>query len=347
MDPDKLQDKKSLDSLGIGKALELFPEQIKTAYEQAIVSNIEPLKFNKVVISGMGGSGNAGKIIQSLLERENAVPITIYNDYGLPEWVDGDTLVVLNSYSGNTEETLSAYDIATTKGVQMIGVTTSGKVAKMVGDGKFKGAIVTAGDTNPSGYPKSGLGLSFGALFGALIKVGLVKTSKEELYKALDEVVQIRSGWNVKDLANSVNGLFPVFFAARAFLGPMNAARNACCEIGRVYTQFYDFPEVNHVLIEALVLPNAVKENRYIFFESNFDNDRIKLRYEITKKLMTEMGAKYLSYTLKGSSFLVQALELAHFGSWLGYNLSLLRNEDPGPEPWILKLKDSLSQPLH
>ncbi len=347
MEPGNLQDNKNLDSLGIGKALELFPDQIKTTYEQAIASNIEPLKFNKVVISGMGGSSNAGKIIQSLLEREKAPPITIYNDYGLPEWVDNETLVVLNSYSGNTEETLSAYDAALTAGAQMIGVTTSGKVGKMITDGKFKGAIVSAGETNPSGYPKSGLGLSFGALFGALTKVGLVKTSKEELYKALDEVVQIRNGWNVKDVASSVNGLFPVFFASRSFLGPMNAARNACCEIGRVYTQFYDFPEVNHVLIEALVLPNAVKENRYIFFESNFDSERIKLRYEITKKLMQDMGATYLSYQLKGSNFLVQALELAHFGSWLGYNLSLLREEDPGPEPWILKLKDSLSQPLH
>lgn len=340
-------DAKNLDSLGIGSALELFPDQIKTTYEQAIASNIEPLEFNKVVISGMGGSSNAGKIIQSLSERENSPQIIIYNDYGLPSCVDKDTLVVLNSYSGNTEETLSAYDAAKGKNAQMIGVTTSGKVAKMIESGEMKGAIVSAGDTNPSGYPKSGLGLSFGALFGALTKVGLIKTSKEELYKALDEVVKIRGTWNVQEIASSVNGLFPVFFASRSFLGPMNAARNACCEIGRVYTQFYDFPEVNHVLIEALVLPNAVKENRYIFFESNFDNDRIKMRYEITKKLIGEMGAKYLSCSLKGSNFLTQALELAHFGSWLGYNLSLLRNDDPGPEPWILKLKDSLSQPLH
>lgn len=347
MDLNNTQDLKNLDSLGIGKALELFPDQIKTTYQQTLNSNIETLSFDKVVISGMGGSSNAGKIIQSLLEKENAPQVIIFNDYGLPEWVDDNTLVVLNSYSGNTEETLSAYDVAKTKGAKMIGVTTSGKIAKMIESGEIKGAIVTAGDTNPSGYPKSGLGLSFGALFGALTKVGLIKTSKEELYKALDEVVKIRQEWNVKDIANSVNGLFPVFFASRSFLGPMNAARNACCEIGRVYTQFYDFPEVNHVLIEALVLPNALKENRYIFFESAFDNERIKLRYEITKKLMTEMGAKYLSYQLNGSNFLAQALELAHFGSWLGYNLSLLRSDDPGPEPWILKLKDSLSQPLH
>lgn len=347
MNLDDKNSQEKLDSMGIGKALELFPEQIKTTYEQAIASNIEKLDFKGVVITGMGGSSNAGKIIQSLLEKDSKIPVVIYNDYGLPNYINERTLIVLNSYSGNTEETLSAIDAAKKAGSQIIGVTTGGKVGEMIKSGEIKGAIVNAGGTNPSGYPKSGLGLSFGALFGSLTKVGLVNSTKEDLYEALDEVLKIRKDWNPDKIPNEVNGLFPVFFGSRSFLGPMNAARNASCEIGRVYTQFYDFPEVNHVLIEALVLPNAVKENRYIFFESNFDNERIKMRYEITKKLMDEMGAKYLSYTLKGSTFLTQSLELAHFGSWLGYNLSLLRKEDPGPEPWIIKLKEELSQPVH
>jgi glucose/mannose-6-phosphate isomerase len=338
----------NLDSLGIETALTLFPDQIKITYEQAISSNITPLDFETVVISGMGGSSNAGKIIASLLDYQKTnKQIVVYNGYGLPTWVNDKTLVVLNSYSGNTEETLSAYEVCKEKSCKVIGVTTGGKVGELITSGEIRGAIVNAGDTNPSGYPKSGLGLSFGALFGALTKVGLINSSKEELYKALDEVVSIRSSWNIKEIAKDVNGLFLVFFASNMFLGPMNAARNACCEIGRVYTQFYDFPEVNHVLIEALVLENAVKENRYIFFESSFDNERIKLRYKVTKELMDEMNAKYLSYQLTGSNYLVQALELAHFGSWLGFYSSILRGDDPGPEPWIIKLKEALNQPTH
>jgi glucose/mannose-6-phosphate isomerase len=337
-----------LDTLGIEKALTLFPDQIKTTYEQAVSSNISLLGFETVVISGMGGSSNAGKIISSILDYEKSAKlVVIYNGYGLPAWVNDKTLVVLNSYSGNTEETLSAYEICKEKNCKVIGVTTGGKVGEMITSGQIQGAIVAAGETNPSGYPKSGLGLSFGALFGALTKVGLIKTSREDLYKALDEVVAIRSSWNVLSIAKDINGLFPVFFASNMFLGPMNAARNACCEIGRTYTQFYDFPEVNHVLIEALVLPNAVRENRYIFFESSLDNDRIKIRYKVTKQLMDEMKAQYISYELKGSNYLTQALELAHFGAWLGFYFSMERGEDPGPEPWIIKLKEALAQPVH
>jgi glucose/mannose-6-phosphate isomerase len=151
----------------------------------------------------------------------------------------------------------------------------------------------------------------------------------------------------VEEIAKWSADNLPVFFAGRPFLGPLNAARNACCEIGRVFTQFYDFPEMNHVLIEALAHPDVAKKNKYIFFESNFDNERIKKRFEITKKLMEEQGLTHMSYTLKGSTFLVQCLELAHFGAWLGFHYSMIRGEDPGPEPWIIKLKESLSQPIH
>ncbi|HKB88665.1 MAG TPA: SIS domain-containing protein [Patescibacteria group bacterium] len=337
-----------IDSLGIGKALELFPEQIKTTFEQAMASNIEKLDFDSVVVSGMGGSSNAGKIIQSIIEAKSAIPMLVLNDYGLPGWVNEKTLVVANSYSGNTEETLSALITAKEKNCKIIGVTTGGKIAEMINSGEIKGAIVEAKDTNPSGYPKSGLGLSFGALLGALIKAGFIDLTKEELYKSLDEVVEIRKAWDVLDKANEINGHVPVMFAARPLLGPLNAGRNATCEIGRVFTIFYDFPEVNHVLIEATQKPDLVKKSfKYLFFESEFDNERIKIRYSVTKGIFDRQGLSYTSYKLQGKSFLTQCLELPHYCAWLGYHFSLLRGEDPGPEPWIIELKEALKQPVH
>jgi len=336
------------DPMQIEKALTLFGDQIKITYDQSLTSNIEPVEYDNVIVSGMGGSSNAGKIVISILENQKSPKLmVVWNDYGLPDWAGSNTLIVLNSYSGNTEETLSAYQEAQQKNCKVIGITTGGKIGDLINSGEIKGAIVNAGQTNPSGYPKSGLGLSLGALMGALTKVGLINTSKEELYSALEEINKIRAMWSVGDVAGKVNGYFPVFFASKAFLGPMNAARNACCEIGRVYTQFYDFPEVNHVLIEALGLPNTVRENKYIFFESDLDSEKIKLRFKVTKQLMQEMNANFLSYKLLGSNFLVQSLELAHFGAWLGLYLSKLRHEDPGPEPWIIKLKEAMGQPVH
>lgn len=337
----------NLDSLGIEKSLNLFSEQVLKTYGQAISSNIPKLEFNKVVISGMGGSSNAGKLIQTWQEETNRIPLTIYNGYGLPAWVDESTLVVLNSYSGNTEETLSAYDVTKQKKCKVIGIATGGIVGKMIDSGKIKGAIIDPEDTNPSGYPKSGLGVSLGALIGALEKIGYLEKSDTELNSALHEVDQIRANWNALDTAKWINGNLPVYFSSRKFLGALNAGRNATCEIGRTFTQFYDFPEVNHVLIEALKLPEGALSNRYLFFESNLDHERIKLRYKITKELFDEMGLHYTSYILHSTSFLGQLLELSHYCAWIGFHLSILRRDDPGPEPWIIKLKESLSQPVH
>ncbi len=338
----------NLDSMGIGKALQLFPEQIKTTFEQAMESNIEKLEFDKIVISGMGGSSNAGKIIQSLMEGRSKVPATVFNDYGLPSWADENTLVVANSYSGNTEETLSALVSAKEKGCKVIGVTTGGKIAEMIKSEEIKGAIVDPGNTNPSGYPKSGLGVSFGALFGALTKVGFIDIAKEELYKSLDEIVEIRKTWDVEQKTKELNNRTPVFFSSRQLLGPLNAGRNATCEISRVFTIFYDFPEVNHVLIEATQKPDYIREKmKYVFFESDFDHERIKIRYKVTKDIFVKQGLDFSSYALKGKSLLTQSLELPHYCAWLGYHLSILRNEDPGPEPWIIELKEALKQPIH
>ncbi|HCR36477.1 hypothetical protein A2130_01985 [Candidatus Woesebacteria bacterium GWC2_33_12] len=331
-----------LDSLGIEDSLNLFPEQIKRTYKEVIGNRLQVTGYENIIISGMGGSSNAGKIIQSWQEETNKIPLTIFNGYGLPGWVNEKTLVILNSYSGNTEETISAHDTARKFDCQIVGTSTGGKIGDLIKSGEIKGAVFSAGDTNPSGYPKSGLGVSFGALVGVLEKVGFLKNAESEINSALDELVEVRKTWNAQDTAKWLEGSLPVFFGSKIFLGALNAGRNAVCEIGRVFTQFYDFPEVNHVLIEALKEPALVLKNKYLFFESKLDNERIKLRYKITKDLFDEMGLNYKSYILKSKGFLGQLFEIVHYCTWIGFHLSILRNDDPGPEPWILKLKSAI-----
>jgi len=139
-----------------------------------------------------------------------------------------------------------------------------------------------------------------------------------------------------------------VLFSSKSLLGPLNAGRNAMCEIGRTFTLFFDFPEVNHVLIEATLKPDFVKEKvKYLFFESEFDHPRIKLRYKITKEIFDKQGLSYQSYTLCGKTKLTQVLEIPHYCAWLGFYLSMFEGVDPGPEPWIIELKNLLSQPVH
>ena len=337
----------NLDSLGVEKALTLFPEQIKECWNQAYSSDIPQMDIKSVVVSGMGGSSNAAKILQGLYESELKIPFLVHNDYGLPAWVNFETLVIANSYSGNTEETLSSIDSAKKAGAKILGVTTGGKIAEMIKSGEISGVVVTPGETNPTGFPKTGLGVSFGALAGTLSKVGILPITGEELIEAADEISDIGKNWNVKEIAQWIHGYLPVLFGGRPFIGSLNAGRNAMCEISRNFTQFYDFPEVNHVLIEAMQKPEAVKHVKYLLFESGFNEERVKLRYKVTKGILDEQSLAHNSYELKGTTKLAQGLELPYFCAWLAFNLSMLDGTDPGPEPWILKLKESLSQPVH
>ena len=335
------------DTLNVEKSLTLFPEQIKETFKQAMATSIPTLSPKAVVVSGMGGSSNAAKILQGLYESELKIPFIVHNDYGLPTWVNSETLVVANSYSGNTEETLSSIESAKNAGVKILGVTTGGKIGEMIKSNEIYGAIVYPGDTNPTGFPKTGLGVSFGALSGALVKSGVLNIKEDDLSASLDELVAIRRGWNAQEMAQWIHESLPVLFGGRPLIGSLNAGRNAMCEISRNFTQFYDFPEVNHVLIEAMQTPEAAKKIKYLFFESNFNNERVMLRYEVTKKILSEQNLQFKIYNLQSKSKLGQELELSHYCAWVGFYLSVSDVVDPGPEPWILKLKDSLSQPVH
>ncbi|MDP1759871.1 MAG: SIS domain-containing protein, partial [Candidatus Woesebacteria bacterium] len=186
------KDYTKLDPSGVEKALTLFPDQIKSTHKQVQSTEFKVFSFDNVVVSGMGGSSNAGKIIQGILEDNYNKLFFVYNDYDLPAWVNKNTLVIVNSYSGNTEESLSGYAKAKEIGCQTIGISTGGKINDVILDPK---------DTNPTGYPKTGLGISLGGLLGVLHAIGIMPNAKEELDIALIELEEVRKTWNAKEMA--------------------------------------------------------------------------------------------------------------------------------------------------
>lgn len=357
MNLDDLDKIKELDKMGVGAALTLFPDQIKKSWVEATESNIPKIDFDSVLVTGMGGSSNAAKILEGLLQKENKVPLVLYNDYGLPGWVGENTLVVANSYSGNTEEPLSAIPEAKRRKSKILGIATGGKIGEMVTSGEIHGVIVTHEETNPTKFPKTGLGVSIGGLMGALAKAGAFPLFTEDIIASLADLEDVRKSWlpdipakdnQAKQLAEWINGTIPVLFGGRPFLGSLNAGRNVICEVGRTFGLFFDFPEVNHVLIEATMKPDFVKEKvKYLFMESVYNHERVKLRYKVTKEIFDKQSLGYRTYDLKGKSELSQALEIPHLSAWIGYYLSILASVDPGPEPWIIELKEKLSQPVH
>lgn len=335
------------DSLGIGKALEMFPDQLIEAWNQSYSVDLPKISSSKIIISGMGGSSLAGRIISSINENEGNTEIVIFNDYGLPGYVDSSWTLIANSYSGNTEETLSAIEVAKVRNIKTYGVSTGGKIGEMIKSNEIYGAIVTP-STNPPNFPKSGLGISLGGLLGLLSKAGVISLSDSEFKKSVEELIEIRKGWDTRSMAKNMNQKIPTLIAARPLLGPIHAGRNVINEIARTFATFFDLPELDHHLVEATMYPkNLYKDIYYLYFESDLYSERIKTRIKITKDLFTEQRLNFGEMKIVGSNPLTQALEVSHYCAWVAFYLSELNGEDPGPEPWILKLKDLLSQPVH
>jgi glucose/mannose-6-phosphate isomerase len=335
------------DTLGIEKALTLFPDQLREAWGQAYAVNLPQFASKKVVISGMGGSSLAGRILAGIFEGESDTEIVVYNDYGLPAFIDKGWVLIANSYSGNTEETLSGIKAGKELGMQIVGIATGGKIGEMIGSGEIPGVILTP-LTNPSNYPKSALGVSLGGLAGLMAKMGLINLTAEQFNQSVDELIEIRKSWDAKSVASNFTSTIPVLIGARPLLGSVHAGRNVINEIGRTFAVYFDLPELDHHLVEATGYPKNLFQNLYyLFLESDLYNERVKTRINVTKELFDTQKLKYEEFKLQGKTKLTQALEIPHFCAWVALNLSFLNGEDPGPEPWIIKLKEKLSQPLH
>ena len=125
--------KQKLDVSNMYDAIVGFPAQIKTAF--SVMENWSPKhrysKINNILILGMGGSAIGGDVTRVLIQNECGIPILVNRSYNIPKWVNEKTLVLASSYSGNTEETLSAFNKCEAAGAKIITITTGGKLKKL------------------------------------------------------------------------------------------------------------------------------------------------------------------------------------------------------------------------
>jgi len=179
---DNLEKIKKLDSKNMLGSIQLLDHQVKEVWEIAkklkIPANYK--KVNRLVVMGMGGSALGAHIIKSLYFDKLKLPVEIVNNYHLPAYVDKNTLVLCSSYSGSTEEVISATTEAKNKKIKLVVICSGGKLGEFARANKIPALIFTT-NNNPCGSPRMGLGYS---IFGQLIllnKIGLIKFNQPDL----------------------------------------------------------------------------------------------------------------------------------------------------------------------
>jgi glucose/mannose-6-phosphate isomerase len=327
-----------------------LPMQCRQAYQAAMDFSLpaEYADVNKVVILGMGGSAIGGDLIRSLVQFEAKIPVIIHRDYGLPAFVDDRTLLIASSYSGNTEETLSGFEPSLKTGARKLAMTTGGKLKEIA-----EANNVPVFTIEYKAQPRAALGFSFIPALGVLQKLGILADKSadvaetvrvlEKLSTELDENSPLASN-PAKQMAQRLWKKLPVIYGAGIAAEAAHRWKTQINENGKAWAFYEVFPELNHNATVGFPLPeNVVRVIRVIMLRSPLFNDRVKLRYEVTRELMERAGVEYEYVDSRGESALAQMVSLVSIGDYVSYYMAILHQVDPSPVDVISYLKDRLA----
>lgn len=328
-----------------------LPGQCRQAWEIAAKWSppLLPAPPRAIVIAGMGGSAIGGDLLKSLAERWAAIPVVIHRDYGLPAFVGGHTLVIASSYSGNTEETLSAAGEARRRGAVVVAVTTGGELAQRAEEW---GSSVLRFDY--PAQPREALGYSFVLLLGVLVRLGLLPDPTpqvEEAILVLEELArEVRPETPeernpAKELARWLHGHLP-FICGAGLLAPVARRwKGQFNENSKSWAIYEELPEMDHNVVAGTAHPQRLASNvRAIFLASEADHPRNRLRLSITRQILEESGTPCRTVSGRGCGPLAQILTAVLLGDATSYYLAMLYRADPTSIPAIQVLKRALAE---
>jgi glucose/mannose-6-phosphate isomerase len=321
--------------------VEGFTKQLQEALDIANSATLTQ-KYNvqNIVVTGLGGSGIGGTILSELVQSECPIPIIVNKDYFLPEFVNSNTLVIISSYSGNTEETLSAMKQAISKQAQIVCVTSGGEVHAIAKQHNYDTIIIPGG--NP---PRSCIGYSLVQLFKIVQFNGFVKTDLLNQVKTtialLDkEKESIKSEANL--VAKALLNKIPVIYSLGSCEGAAVRFRQQINENSKMLCWHHTLPEMNHNELVGWVEKND--NLAVVTFRTSFDYIRTIKRYDICKELFTKYSSSVTDITAKGTSKVEQFVYLINIGDWISCYIADLKNIDAVEVNVITNLKNELAK---
>ncbi|MBN3033157.1 MAG: bifunctional phosphoglucose/phosphomannose isomerase [Candidatus Saganbacteria bacterium] len=340
-----------IDPAGMLRTALRLPEMLAEAERlTAYVALPAPQSFSQVLVLGMGGSAIAGDLAADLFLKQASAPLISLRNYTLPEYVSPETLVLALSYSGNTEETLTAVKEAARKGAKIVCATSGGKLKELAENSKFPFYLI------PSNYqPRAALPYLFVPLLVALGKLKIVPPESGQLKEAIALLAKLKDEWGpakparvnpAKQLAKKLAGKIPVIFGAAGTTA--GAALRWKCQLNenaKLTALVNVFPELNH---NEIVNLGALKREQHNFalviLRDEDDNERVKKRIEITKSLLVRQLGGVSEVASQGKSALARLLSLVLFGDLLSVYLAVLKETDPTPVEAIARLKKELNR---
>jgi len=340
-----------LDPGGMLVAVHSLPEQCQEAWRAAQAFELPwRERPDRVVVLGMGGSAIAGDYFRALLSLESTVPVFNVRHYALPAFVDEQTLVIASSFSGNTEETLSAFEQALGTQARKLVITTGGRLlvtARANGVPAFIFAY--------QGEPRAAIGWGLMPLLAIAEKLGLMQGVAGDVDEAVTVLSALReecaahmpsSSNQAKQLSLRLHDRLPVIYGGGPLVEVARRWKTQLNESAKVWAFFEEMPEAHHNAVVGLGLPEAVARAATVIClrSERLDHPRIRLRYELSERLLADARVDALRVEARGESALAQMLSLTVLGDYAAAYLALLYGVDPTPTAVIDELKGWLAE---
>lgn len=337
-----------LDPQGMLSAIDGLPDQLQAAWELGLSLPLPQLDIRQVVISGLGGSAIGGDLVVSYASPLASVPISVWRNYDLPAHVnDEKTLVIASSHSGNTEETLSAFERARQAGASILTISTGGELTRGAKESKVPSWLF-----EHEGQPRAAIGFSFGLLLAAIYRLGLLPDPSAEIAGA---VAAMRSQQEtlradvatVQNPAKRVAGQLvercPVFIGADLLAPVARRWRTQVAELSKAVAQFEELPEADHNMLAGVINPEELFDRTMILFlRASLNHPRNLLRIEGTRQVFMVEGFNTDIIDAQGETRLAQQWTSLHFGDYTAYYLAMAYGVDPTPVEAIETLKKHL-----
>ena len=326
-----------------------LPDQLAAAWKLGNTLDLPKWTgIRQVVVAGMGGSAIGSDLLAAYAEPTLKTAWVTHRDYGLPTWARREeTLVVCSSHSGNTEETLSAFEAARAAGCRILAIVTGGTLAKAA-----QKASVPLWTFERKGQPRTAIGFSFGLLLAAASRLNLIPDAANELAGAVTAMKEQQRSFlpDVPDTSNSAKrmggqfmGRWITIYGAGLLAPVARRWKTQINENSKAQASFEQIPEADHNTLQGVAQPESqFPATMAIFLRSAHNDPRDERRTELTRMAIMLQGQNTDTITAQGDSRLAHLWTALHYGDYASYYLALAYGLDPTPVPMLAELKEKL-----
>ncbi|MBI3305192.1 bifunctional phosphoglucose/phosphomannose isomerase [Candidatus Parcubacteria bacterium] len=325
-----------------------FPQQFVRGLEAARAVELAG-PFDAAVVCGMGGSAMAAaEHLQALATaRGSQTAVWVHRSYDLPKGLTGRVLVIASSYSGNTEETISAYQAAKKRGCTTVAITSGGKLAELARADHSNLVELKTKDIPP----RLAVGEINTAMLMVLAQAGVIASAEEELRQLATWLKPDTYETESEELARELKGKIPVVYASDQWKVTARSWKAALNENAKTPAFWNHFPEIDHNELAGFSrsighIPHelAAKYLNVILLKDPEEEPRMAKRIEATQKILREHDIPLHEVTIDGSTPLAKIFSTIVRGQLVSYYLALEYGIDPTPIEIVEQLKSRLAE---